>query len=156
MFATMTLGYFCGPQDDMSYKSYLSFKASKAAPLPLTAAEEELKQIKLSEVQTQTHTGGLRRTADFFLKRVSQQKCPRWGWHQAPRVKTGHRMSFPHLWLHLTETTAASFKLHKGRVDNIDEQDVGTGYSQTFLVKSTIFFFARYGFSCIKMEANRK
>lgn len=40
----------------MSYKGYLSLKASQAAPQPLTAAEEELKQIKLSEVQTHTHT----------------------------------------------------------------------------------------------------
>lgn len=39
----------------MSYRGYLSLKASQSAPLPLTAAEEELKQIKLSEVQTHTH-----------------------------------------------------------------------------------------------------
>lgn len=38
----------------MSYKGYLGLKASQSAPLPLTAAEEELKQIKLSEVQTHT------------------------------------------------------------------------------------------------------
>lgn len=50
------LCYFCGTQDEMSYKGYLSLKASQSAPLPLTAAEEELKQIKLSEVQTHTHT----------------------------------------------------------------------------------------------------
>lgn len=54
--ATMTLCYFCDPQDEMNYKGYLNFKASQAAPLPLTTAEEELKQIKLSEVQTHTHT----------------------------------------------------------------------------------------------------
>lgn len=54
--ATMTLCYFCGPQDEMSYKGYLGLKASQAAPLPLTAAEEELKQIKLSEVQPHKHT----------------------------------------------------------------------------------------------------
>lgn len=54
--ATMTLCYFCDPQDEMSYKGYLTFKASQAAPLPLTTAEEELKQIKLSEVQTHTRT----------------------------------------------------------------------------------------------------
>lgn len=53
---TMTLCYFCGPQDEMSYKGYLSLKASQSAPLPLTAAEEELKQIKLNEVQPHTHT----------------------------------------------------------------------------------------------------
>lgn len=39
-------------QDEMCLSGYRKFLASQAAPLPLTAAEEELKQIKLSEVQT--------------------------------------------------------------------------------------------------------
>lgn len=34
----------------MCLSGYRKFLASQAAPLPLTAAEEELKQIKLSEV----------------------------------------------------------------------------------------------------------
>lgn len=37
-------------QDEMCLSGYRKFLASQAAPLPLTAAEEELKQIKLSEV----------------------------------------------------------------------------------------------------------
>lgn len=57
MHVCVTLCCFDGPQDEMSYRGYLSLKASQSAPLPLTAAEEELKQIKLSEVQTHTHTG---------------------------------------------------------------------------------------------------
>ncbi|CAG08650.1 unnamed protein product, partial [Tetraodon nigroviridis] len=43
---------FATSKEEMSYRGYLSLKASQSAPLPLTAAEEELKQIKLSEVQT--------------------------------------------------------------------------------------------------------
>ncbi|KAJ8245692.1 hypothetical protein GJAV_G00273460 [Gymnothorax javanicus] len=38
--------------DDVSLSGYRKHLTSQAAPLPLSAAEEELKQIKLSEVQT--------------------------------------------------------------------------------------------------------
>lgn len=41
----------------MCLSGYRKFLASQAAPLPLTAAEEELKQIKLSEVQTHAASG---------------------------------------------------------------------------------------------------
>lgn len=44
-------------QDEMCLSGYRKFLASQAAPLPLTAAEEELKQIKLSEVQTRAASG---------------------------------------------------------------------------------------------------
>lgn len=37
-------------QDDVSLNGYKRYLASQAAPLPLTAAEEELRQIKLNEV----------------------------------------------------------------------------------------------------------
>ncbi|KAJ8416340.1 hypothetical protein AAFF_G00356280 [Aldrovandia affinis] len=39
-------------KDDMSLSGYRKYLTSQAAPLPLTAAEEELRQIKLNEVQT--------------------------------------------------------------------------------------------------------
>ncbi|KAL0968041.1 hypothetical protein UPYG_G00261540 [Umbra pygmaea] len=39
-------------KEDMSLKGYKKFLVSEAAPHPLTAAEEELRQIKLSEVNT--------------------------------------------------------------------------------------------------------
>ncbi|KAG7324099.1 hypothetical protein KOW79_012115 [Hemibagrus wyckioides] len=39
-------------KDDISLNGYKKYLTSQAAPLPLTAAEEELRQIKLSEVQT--------------------------------------------------------------------------------------------------------
>uniref|UniRef100_A0AAZ3SJF6 Twinfilin-1 n=1 Tax=Oncorhynchus tshawytscha TaxID=74940 RepID=A0AAZ3SJF6_ONCTS len=38
--------------EDVSLSGYKKYLVTKAAPLPLTAAEEELRQIKLSEVQT--------------------------------------------------------------------------------------------------------
>lgn len=43
----------------MTLAGYRKHLASQAAPLPLTAAEEELRQIKLNEVRTHTltHTG---------------------------------------------------------------------------------------------------
>ncbi|KAK6318413.1 hypothetical protein J4Q44_G00117040 [Coregonus suidteri] len=39
-------------KEDMSLKGYKKYLVAEAAPLPLTAAEEELRRIKLSEVQT--------------------------------------------------------------------------------------------------------
>lgn len=50
------LSCFFGPQDEMTLSGYRKYLTSQAAPLPLTAAEEELRQIKLNEVQTHTHT----------------------------------------------------------------------------------------------------
>ncbi|XP_037539568.1 twinfilin-1 [Nematolebias whitei] len=39
-------------KDDLNLHGYKKYLTSQAAPLPLTAAEEELRQIKLNEVQT--------------------------------------------------------------------------------------------------------
>ncbi|MEQ2307490.1 Twinfilin-1 [Ameca splendens] len=39
-------------KEDLNLSGYKKYLTSQAAPLPLTAAEEELRQIKLSEVQT--------------------------------------------------------------------------------------------------------
>ncbi|XP_051238379.1 twinfilin-1a [Dicentrarchus labrax] len=44
IFATM--------KDDLNLSGYRKYLTSQAAPLPLTAAEEELRQIKLNSVQT--------------------------------------------------------------------------------------------------------
>ncbi|XP_048112191.1 twinfilin-1a isoform X2 [Alosa alosa] len=43
---------FGNVKDDVSLSGYRKYLTAQAAPLPLTAAEEELRQIKLSEVQT--------------------------------------------------------------------------------------------------------
>ncbi|KAE8296083.1 Twinfilin-1 [Larimichthys crocea] len=43
---------FATTKDDLNLSGYRKYLTSQAAPLPLTAAEEELRQIKLSEVQT--------------------------------------------------------------------------------------------------------
>lgn len=57
---------FFGLQDDLNLSGYRKYLTSQAAPLPLTAAEEELRQIKLSEVQTHTHTDTLFRCHFHF------------------------------------------------------------------------------------------
>lgn len=43
---------FCSTKDEMTLGGYRKYLTSQAAPLPLTAAEEELRQIKLNEGQT--------------------------------------------------------------------------------------------------------
>ncbi|XP_030629754.1 twinfilin-1a isoform X2 [Chanos chanos] len=43
---------FGNVKDDVSLSGYRKYLTSRAAPQPLTAAEEELRQIKLNEVQT--------------------------------------------------------------------------------------------------------
>lgn len=43
---------FATTKDELSLSGYRKYLSSLAAPLPLTAAEEELRQIKLNEVQT--------------------------------------------------------------------------------------------------------
>lgn len=39
-------------QEDLNLSGYKKYLTAQAAPLPLTAAEEELRQIKLNEVRT--------------------------------------------------------------------------------------------------------
>ncbi|KAK5867097.1 hypothetical protein PBY51_011616 [Eleginops maclovinus] len=43
---------FGNTKDEMNLSGYRKYLTAQAAPLPLTAAEEELRQIKLNEVQT--------------------------------------------------------------------------------------------------------
>ncbi|KAM9815056.1 twinfilin-1-like [Syngnathus typhle] len=43
---------FATTKDDINLNGYRKYLTSQAAPLPLTAAEEELRQIRLHEVQT--------------------------------------------------------------------------------------------------------
>ncbi|KAG8012801.1 Twinfilin-1 [Nibea albiflora] len=43
---------FATTKDDLNLSGYRKYLTSQAAPLPLTAAEEELRQIKLNEVKT--------------------------------------------------------------------------------------------------------
>ncbi|KAK2917627.1 twinfilin-1a [Channa argus] len=43
---------FATTKEDLNLSGYKKYLTSQAAPLPLTAAEEELRQIKLKEVQT--------------------------------------------------------------------------------------------------------
>lgn len=59
----------------MTLNGYRKHLASLAAPLPLTAAEEELRQIKLTEVHARTHTRtqtGVKWVE--FLSRLSQHE----------------------------------------------------------------------------------
>uniref|UniRef100_A0A672SJB6 Twinfilin-1 n=1 Tax=Sinocyclocheilus grahami TaxID=75366 RepID=A0A672SJB6_SINGR len=49
-------------KDEVSLSGYKKHITAQSAPLPLTAAEEELRQIKLSEVHTHTLTHSLTHT----------------------------------------------------------------------------------------------
>uniref|UniRef100_A0A671MP76 Twinfilin-1 n=1 Tax=Sinocyclocheilus anshuiensis TaxID=1608454 RepID=A0A671MP76_9TELE len=49
-------------KDDVSLSGYKKHVTAQSAPLPLTAAEEELRQIKLSEVQTDIHVNTTKQT----------------------------------------------------------------------------------------------
>lgn len=55
-FAVWCVIVLLAPQDDLNLSGYRKYLTSQAAPLPLTAAEEELRQIKLNEVTKCTHT----------------------------------------------------------------------------------------------------
>ncbi|XP_051546238.1 twinfilin-1-like [Myxocyprinus asiaticus] len=49
-------------KDDVSLSGYKKHVTSQSAPVPLTAAEEELRQIKLSEVQTDINVNTTKQT----------------------------------------------------------------------------------------------
>ncbi len=52
MYDVLLFYFLFGLQDDLNLHGYRTHLTSQAAPQPLTAAEEELKQIRLNEVQT--------------------------------------------------------------------------------------------------------
>lgn len=66
----------CGLQEEMSLTGYRKHLASQAAPLPLTAAEEELRQIKLNEVHARKQTGVTRVAFLGHLSRVEWSAPP--------------------------------------------------------------------------------
>ncbi|KAK7121168.1 hypothetical protein R3I93_022304 [Phoxinus phoxinus] len=49
-------------KDDVSLSGYKRHVTAQSAPVPLTAAEEELRQIKLSEIQTDIHVNTTKQT----------------------------------------------------------------------------------------------
>lgn len=59
-------------QDDVSLSGYRKYLAFQAAPLPLTAAEEELRQIKLSSVRTHADTHQTPRTLCGYTYRLDR------------------------------------------------------------------------------------
>lgn len=54
-------------QEDLNFSGYKKYLTSQAAPLPLTAAEEELRQIKLNEVNTRMTVSHCEHTKYWFL-----------------------------------------------------------------------------------------
>ncbi|TRY56272.1 hypothetical protein DNTS_028388 [Danionella cerebrum] len=49
-------------KDDVSLSGYKKHVTAQSAPVPLTAAEEELRQIKLTQVNTEVHVNSLKQT----------------------------------------------------------------------------------------------
>lgn len=136
-------------QDEMSLSGYRKFLVSQAAPLPLTAAEEELKQIKLSEVQTHTRA---HENLRFAFRRekgtlaVAVALAAFW-WKRATWCHS-----------HTCSPKTTSLQTAQGQAEQggMDEEDVGRDYSHKFIIKTTIFL-TLYGFtSGTNMEANGK
>lgn len=54
-------------QDDVSLNGYKKYLISQSSPAPLTAAEEELRQIKINEVRTVSSSVGGKLGAEFQM-----------------------------------------------------------------------------------------
>lgn len=132
-------------QDEMTLSGYRKFLASQAAPLPLTAAEEELKQIKLSEVQTRT---GSRGPAIRFPKRKGNVAV-------ALALARALAASGEHTLTEKLSSCPPAFGTAQGQAEQggVEEEDVGRDHSHT----ETTIFLTLYGFtSGFNMEANGK
>lgn len=67
----------CVFQDDVSLNGYQKYLVTQSSPAPLTAAEEELRQIKISEV---LHLG---MSAGDWEPNVSEIL-----WKESPQIRT--------------------------------------------------------------------
>lgn len=121
-----------GPQDDLNLSGYRKYLTSQAAPLPLTAAEEELRQIKLNEVHTEflffilKGGGGFAMQMWYWISLWNENnKIPKTPW--SPVSEIWKQTQFVSL-----KTSWTSFQRAQGQqpcvceaAESLEQQDVG-------------------------------
>ncbi|KAI7791761.1 twinfilin-1b [Triplophysa rosa] len=139
-------------KDDVSLNGYKKYLTSQAAPLPLTAAEEELRQIKLNELQTDIHVDTKQQTLQgmaFPMQREAIQALEQFREKRLNYVQL--EIDFPKESITLSSTTLTELRDLPKRIP----QDAARYHFFLYkhnhegdYLESTVFIYSMPGYKC--------
>ncbi|KAL2103127.1 hypothetical protein ACEWY4_002295 [Coilia grayii] len=138
--------------DDVTLHGYKQFLISQAAPKPLTAAEEELRQIKLNEVQTDVSTETKQQTLQgvaFPMQRDAMQAMERFKARKINYVQL--EIDFPKESIKLSSTAPTEVKDLPRRIPRDAARYHFFLYKHSHegdYLESTIFIYSMPGYKC--------
>ncbi|KAG7320229.1 hypothetical protein KOW79_016082 [Hemibagrus wyckioides] len=139
-------------KDDLSLNGYKRYLASQAAPHPLTAAEEELRQIKLSEVQTDIHLDTKHQTLQgvaFPMQRDAIEALEQFRNKRINYVQL--EIDFPKECIKLSSTAPTELRDLPTRIPNDAARYHFFLYKHTHegdYLESTVFIYSMPGYKC--------
>ncbi|KAK2892819.1 hypothetical protein Q8A67_012807 [Cirrhinus molitorella] len=139
-------------KDDVSLNGYKKYLSSQAAPLPLTAAEEELRQIKLNELQTDIHVDTKQQTLQgvaFPMQREAIQALEQFREKRINYVQL--EIDFPKESIKLSGTTPTELKDLPKRIPNDAARYHFFLYKHSHegdYLESTVFIYSMPGYKC--------
>ncbi|XP_028810395.1 twinfilin-1b [Denticeps clupeoides] len=139
-------------RDDVSLSGYRKYLVSQAAPQPLTAAEEELRQIKLNEVQTDVSVDTKHQTLQgvaFPMQRDAIQALEQF---RAKRINYVQlEIDFPNESIKLSSTTPTELKDLPKRIPKDAARYHFFLYKHSHegdYLESTVFIYSMPGYKC--------
>ncbi|XP_056100402.1 twinfilin-1b [Rhinichthys klamathensis goyatoka] len=139
-------------KDDISLNGYRKYLTSQAAPLPLTAAEEELRQIKLNELQTDVHVDTKQQTLQgvaFPMQREAIQALEQFREKRINYVQL--EIDFPKESIKLFSTAPTDLKDLPKRIPNDAARYHFFLYKHSHegdYLESTVFIYSMPGYKC--------
>ncbi|XP_060758914.1 twinfilin-1-like [Neoarius graeffei] len=139
-------------KDDVSLNGYKRYLASQAAPLPLTAAEEELRQIKLNEVQTDIHLDTKQQTLQgvaFPMQRDAIEALEQFRKRRVNYVQL--EIDFPKECIKLSSTAPTELRDLPKRIPKDAARYHFFLYKHTHegdYLESTVFIYSMPGYNC--------
>ncbi|XP_059367043.1 twinfilin-1-like [Carassius carassius] len=139
-------------KDDVSLNGYKKYLSSQAAPLPLTAAEEELRQIKLNELQTDIHVDTKQQTLQgvaFPMQREAIQALEQFRERRINYVQL--EIDFPKESIKLSSTAPTELKDLPKRIPNDAARYHFFLYKHSHegdYLESTVFIYSMPGYKC--------
>uniref|UniRef100_A0A8C9QZX6 Twinfilin-1 n=1 Tax=Scleropages formosus TaxID=113540 RepID=A0A8C9QZX6_SCLFO len=139
-------------RDDVSLSGYKKYLSSQAGPLPLTAAEEELRQIRLNEVQTGISMGTKKQTLQgvaFPLHRDAVRALEQFREKRLTYVQL--EIDFPNEMIKLSSTVPTELKDLPKRIPSDSPRYHFFLYKHNHegrYLESTVFIYSMPGYKC--------
>ncbi|XP_062374560.1 twinfilin-1b [Sardina pilchardus] len=139
-------------RDDVSLSGYRKYLVSQAAPQPLTAAEEELRQIKLNETQTDVSTETKHQTLQgisFPMQRDAVQAMEQFKAKKVNYVQL--EIDFPKESIKLSSTAPTDIKDLPKRIPKDAARYHFFLYKHSHegdYLESTVFIYSMPGYKC--------